>query len=217
MSDRDLDDILGFYRRRGYSGRLGAGQHCAVLVIDFSYAFTRGTAGFPGGGFGAQMTATRQLLDAARGRVPVIFTTIAYRADMQDAGFWVTKVPWLCVCQIGSAAVQIDETLDPQANEPVIVKKYPSAFFATDLHARLHADGIDTLLIAGCTTSVCVRATALDAMQHGYRALVVRDAVGDFDAAIHALHLADMDARYADVIDLGHALACVRTAPEAPP
>jgi nicotinamidase-related amidase len=107
--------------------------------------------------------------------------------------------------------VEIDPVLARQPSKPVIVKKFPSAFFATDLHARLQQARVDTLLIAGCKTSLCVRATALDAMQHGYRPLVVREAVGDFDAAIHELHLADLDARYADVIGLDQAMHCIGT------
>ena len=100
----------------------------------------------------------------------------------------------------------------------MIVKKFPSAFFGTDLHARLQQACVDTVLIAGCTTSVCVRATTLDAMQHGYRPLVVREAIGEFDAAINELHLADLDARYADVIGLDQAIDCIgATAGDAVP
>jgi len=212
MTDtRTLQQILEFYRTRGYAARLGPGARCALLVIDFSCAFTRGAAGFPGGDFAGALAATRRLLDRARGRVPVIFTTIAYAPDMHDAGLWAVKVPWLRTCQLGDGAVEIDPVLARQPNEPMIVKKFPSAFFATGLHAALQQACVDTLLIAGCTTSVCVRATALDAMQHGYRPLVVREAVGDFDAAIHELHLADLDARYADVVGLDQAMDCIGT------
>ena len=145
--------------------------------------------------------------------MPVFFTTIAYAPDMRDAGLWAVKVPWLRTCQVNSEAVAIDPSLARAPDEPVIVKKFPSAFFGTDLHAQLQRASIDTLMIAGCTTSVCVRATALDAMQHGYRPLVVRDAVGDFDAAINELHLADLDARYADVIGMDQAMAAIAAGP----
>ena len=215
MTDRaNVAPILAFYRTRGYTARLGPGARCAILVIDFSNAFTRGAAGFPGGSFTDALTATRQLLDQARAaaaslRPPIIFTTIAYAPDMHDAGLWAVKVPWLRTCQLNDSAVDIDPVLARQPDEPIIVKKFPSAFFGTDLHARLQLARIDTVMIAGCTTSVCVRATALDAMQHGYRPLVVRDAVGEFDPAIHELHLADLDARYADVIACEQAAACI--------
>ena len=114
---------------------------------------------------------------------------------MADAGLWAKKVPWLQECQFGSPLVEIDPALAPQERDRVLVKKYPSAFFGTQLHEDLQREAVDTIILAGCTTSVCVRATALDAMQHGYRTLVVREAVGDFDHAIHALHLADIGAR----------------------
>jgi len=96
--------------------------------------------------------------------------------------------------------VEIDPDLRAGANEPVIVKKFPSAFFETDLQQRLSALEVDTLIIAGCTTSVCVRATAIDAMQHHYYTLIAEEAVGDFDPALHVVHLRDMGARYADVM-----------------
>jgi nicotinamidase-related amidase len=201
-----LSDILDFYGARGYGHAVGVGCRPALIVIDFSKAFTSGQTEFPGGRFESELDATRQLIDAMRPDWPVIYTTIAYQDDMTDAGFWVHKVPWLAACRLGSTLVEIDPIIQPRPSEPVIVKKYPSAFFGTDLHALLQRNGIDTLLIAGCTTSVCVRATALDAMQHGYRAILVQEAVGDFHPAIHALHLADVGSRYADVIPLAEAL-----------
>jgi nicotinamidase-related amidase len=201
-----LADMLAFYQQRGYRAQLGPGKRCALIVIDFSCAFTKGVSAFPGGDFAAELAATQRLLAAARGRAPIIFTTIAYQSDMADAGLWAVKVPWLQACQLDSGVVDIDPVLERRTDEALIVKKMPSAFHRTNLHEMLQAGGVDTILIAGCTTSVCVRATALDAMQHGYRPLVVRQAVGDFDAAIHALHLADLNARYADVIEIDAAL-----------
>ena len=196
--------ILKFYDARGYQHSVGTGKRPAVVVIDFSNAFTRGASQFPGGDFSAEMEATRCLLTAARNNgVPVFYTTIAYDNPERDAGFWGKKVPWLHRCKIGSEAVAIDSVLGPRDDEPVVVKKFPSAFFETDFEQRLRKLAIDTLAIAGCTTSVCVRATAIDSMQHGYHTLVAAEAVGDFDPALHAVHLRDMDARYADVMPVG--------------
>jgi maleamate amidohydrolase len=204
---RGLDQMFAFYRQRGYTARLGAGRRCALLVIDFSLAFTQSASGFPGGAFESALAATQRVLTAARQRgVPRIFTIIAYQPDMSDAGLWAIKVPWLRLCQYGNASTDIDPALQRQPGELVLIKKYPSAFFRTELHEILQESQVDTLLITGCTTSVCVRATTLDAMQHGYRPLVVREAVGDFDPALHELHLADLDARYADVVSLEQAL-----------
>ena len=195
-----VDDLIAFYDRRGYGFRIGRGTRPAVLVIDFSRAFTEGPSAFPGGEFGAEIAQTRRLLDVARGRVPVLYTTLAYEPDLRDAGLWGIKAPWLRHCPLGDPVVGIDARLGRTEDEPLIVKKYPSAFFGTDLHARLQAASVDTLVIAGCTTSVCVRASVVDAMQHGYRPLVAAEAVGDFLPDLHALHMKDMDSRYADVV-----------------
>jgi maleamate amidohydrolase len=195
------EQILEFYASRGYRNSIGPGKRPAVVVIDFSNAFTRGAAQFPGGDFAAQLAQTRRLLEGARKHgVPVFYTTIAYADPQRDSGLWGRKVPWLVHCKAGTEAVDIDPDLHARAEEPVIVKKFPSAFFETDLQERLRALEIDTVIIAGCTTSVCVRASAIDAMQHHYRTLIAEEAVGDFDSALHAVHLRDMDARYADVV-----------------
>jgi maleamate amidohydrolase len=217
--DRDknlsgAEGILPFYDARGYRNAVGTGRRPAIVVIDFSNAFTRGASQFPGGDFAAEMIQTRRLLAAARERgLPVFYTTIAYADPERDSGFWGKKVPWLSRCKLGSVAVDIDTVLDPRPDEPVIVKKFPSAFFRTDLNDRLQALGIDTIVLAGCTTSVCVRATAIDAMQHNYRTLIAAEAVGDLDPALHAVHLRDLDARYADVMSVDDLLSYFRTVP----
>jgi maleamate amidohydrolase len=206
------EQILKFYDSRGYNNSIGTGKRPAVVVIDFSNAFTRGAAEFPGGDFTSELAQTRRLLEGARKhRIPVFYTTIAYADPQRDSGFWGKKVPWLVHCRAGTEAVNIDPDLRAQADEPVIVKKFPSAFFETDLQQRLHALEVDTLIIAGCTTSVCVRATAIDAMQHHYHTLIAQEAVGDFDPALHAMHLRDMDARYADVVPVDQLLSYFRS------
>lgn len=213
MSDPgSLDELLRFYDDRGYDRRLGFGARPAIVVIDFSRAFTGGRAEFPGGDFGPEILQTRRLLDEARPRaLPVFFTTIAYDEPSRDAGLWGLKVPWLEHCKAGTPLVEIDSALERRPEEPLIVKKYPSAFFGTDFEARLTARRIDTLVFAGCTTSVCVRATAIDAMQRGYRPVIAAQAVGDFHGALHTAHLKDLGARYADVLSVDEVLAYLRT------
>jgi len=208
------ETILEFYNQRGYRNSTGTGQNPAMVVIDFSNAFTRGASQFPGGDFAAELAQTRRLLAGARdSSVPVFYTTIAYSDPEHDSGFWGKKVPWLSCCKLGSEAVAIDPILEPRAQELVIVKRFPSAFFGTDLHQELQARCIDTIVISGCTTSVCVRATAIDAMQHSYHTIVAEEAFGDFDAALHAVHLRDLDARYADVVPVDDILAYFRLLP----
>ena len=212
-----LDELLRFYDERGYDRRVGVGTCPAIVVIDFSRAFTGGRSEFPGGDFNQEIQHTRRLLDEARARaIPVFFTTIAYEDPSRDAGLWGTKVPWLQHCKAGTPLVEIDPALNLQAGEPVIVKRFPSAFFGTDLEGMLMARRVDTILLAGCTTSVCVRATAIDAMQRGYRTHVVAEAVGDFNRALHLVHLRDLHARYADVVSVNEALAYLRGA-DMPP
>lgn len=200
-------ELLGFYRERGYRYRTGMGERPAIVVVDFSQGFTASTDDFPGGEFGQEMTETRRLLDAMRGRFPAIFTTIAYDEPARDGGLWAQKVPWLLRFQKSAKSVGIDERLGRHADDLLVVKPFPSAFHATGLDALLRARGVDTLILAGCTTSVCVRATALDAMQHGYRTVVAREAVGDFNAQVHEVNLLDLDSRYADVLPVAEILA----------
>jgi nicotinamidase-related amidase len=206
------EQILKFYDSRGYRGSVGTGKRPAVVIIDFSNAFTRSASQFPGGNFAAELAQTRRLIEGARKHgIPVFYTTIAYADPQRDSGLWGRKVPWLIHCKTGTEAVDIDPDLHARLDEPVIVKKFPSAFFETDLRERLRALDIDTVIIAGCTTSVCVRATAIDAMQHHYHTLIAEEAVGDFDPALHAVHLRDVDARYADVVPVDHLLSYFRS------
>jgi len=199
-----VEELLRFYRQRGYGRRVGFGRRPAILVIDFSRAFTGGRSDFPGGEFSREITQTLRMLEIARRgtKVPVMFTTIAYDEPLRDAALWGKKVPWLEHCRAGTPMVEIDPALGVKAGEPVIVKKFPSSFFDTRLDAMLGEKQIDTLILAGCTTSVCVRATALDAMQRGLRCIVAAEAVGEFDPALHAVHLVDLDSRYGDVVSV---------------
>jgi nicotinamidase-related amidase len=139
--------------------------------------------------------------------IPIFYTTIAYTDPTKEAGLWGVKVPWLYHCQVGSTAVDIDARLEVRPNEPVIVKKFPSALFQTDLLSQLNQLRIDTVLLAGCTASVCIHATAIDMMQHGFKPLMVAEAIGEFDQQLHALSLKDLDSRYGDVISIHDALS----------
>jgi maleamate amidohydrolase len=206
-------DVLRFYKERGYDRRVGFGKRPAILVIDFSRAFTGGRSDFPGGEFSREIAQTMRMLNVARKSraIPVMFTTIAYDDPLRDAGLWGKKVPWLEHCRAGTPMVEIDPALAVQPGEPVIVKKFPSAFYGTALEQMLARQGVDTLILAGCTTSVCVRATAIDAMQRGFRTILAMEAVGEFDASLHALHLTDLDSRYADVVPVDEVVAYLET------
>ncbi len=116
-------------------------------------------------------------------------------------------MPALRVLEAGSRWAEVDPRIAPRDGEPVIVKLFASAFFATPLASLLTARGHDGLVVCGASTSGCVRATVVDALQHGLRAVVPREAVGDRDPAAHAQALRDVDGRYGDVVDLGEAAA----------
>jgi maleamate amidohydrolase len=156
-------ETFDFYVRKGFAARVGFGARPALLVIDIIRAFTDLRSPLASN-LDDQVAAIQTLLKSAREReTPVIFSTVAYDADLQEAGIWIRKIPsnsWLVE---GSEWVELDERLDRQAREMLLVKKYASCFFGTDLAARLVTRQVDTLLIAGCTTSGCVRATAVDA------------------------------------------------------
>lgn len=100
----------------------------------------------------------------------------------------------------GTEAVEIDSRLDFRKGDSLISKKYASAFFGTDLVSRLNANDIDSVIIVGCTTCGCIRATAVDALQYGYIPIVVEDAVGDRSLASHSQSLFDLRQKYSDVL-----------------
>ena len=192
-----------------FSGRLGWGARPALLVVDLVRAYTE-----PGGPFllpdpGPAVAATAALVDAARaGGRPVVWTVVRYTSGLADGGLFVRKVPALAAFadDADGGWGALAPPLQPATDEPVVAKQYASAFFGTSLAATLHAAAVDTLVIAGVSTSGCVRASATDALNHGFRPLVVRQACADRSPALHENNLADLDAKYADVIGLDEAV-----------
>jgi nicotinamidase-related amidase len=191
---------------RGFAGRVGFGSRPALLVIDLIRGFTD-TRSPLASNLDAEVAATRRLLDQARAAsVPIVFTAVTYDAGLEDAGVWKEKIPASSWLVEGGEWVEVDERLGRTDGEQLLVKKYASCFFGTDLASRLVSRGVDTLLIAGCTTSGCVRASAVDACSLGLRAIVVEEAVGDRAPLSHMASLFDIDAKYGDVVPLQAAL-----------
>jgi maleamate amidohydrolase len=192
----------------GFSGRVGWGDRPAVVVVDLVRAYTEPAGPFGLPGAGPAVAATASLVAAARtGGHPVLWTVVRYAADLADGGLFVRKVPALACFADGAAGDWGRLALDPAAGETVVVKQYASGFAGTSLAATLRAAGVDTVVIAGVSTSGCVRATATDALTAGFRPLVVREACADRSAALHEANLADLDAKYADVVGLAEASA----------
>ena len=201
-----------FFRQRGFGVRIGFGERPALIVIDMLKGFTDPSMPL-GAMLDDEIEAQKPLIDAAHARdIPVIFSTVIYdEPDAKDAGVWGLKIKGANTLAAGSEAVKVDPRLPMQAGDILLVKKYASCFFGTDLVPRLNHRRIDTLIIAGCTTSGCVRATAVDAVQNGFRPMVVREAVGDRSAAAHEQSLFDLDAKYADVVSLDETLQYLKT------
>lgn len=208
-----VGDVLAEYARlrqefrdKGLGGRVGFGQRPAVLAVDLITGFTD-TRSPLAGNLDSQVDATVALLGPARvAGIPVIFSTVAYDRGLQEAGLWIRKIPSSSWLVEGSEWVGIDPRLEQRPEEMTLVKKYASCFFGTDLAARLVSRKVDTLLITGCTTSGCVRATAVDACSYGFHTIVVEEAVGDRAVLPHAASLFDIDAKYGDVVTLDETL-----------
>jgi len=206
-NDGTGNSILDGYRSKGLAGRVGFGRRPAVIVIDFIVGFTDLESPLASA-LDPQIKATNTLLEIARSRsIPVYFTTTVYEPDLTDAGLFISKIPSLDILVRGSRWVEVDPRLNRQPSEPIIEKQYASAFFGTALASTLTANRIDTLIVTGCTTSGCVRATVVDALQHGFRAIVPTECVGDRSSEQHAANLIDMDGKYGDVIELAEIIA----------
>jgi maleamate amidohydrolase len=210
MSDDDAREV---YERARLGGSVTLGERPALLVVDFSCGFTD-----PGCALGADMTdeieATKRILDVVRAKgLAVVFTSIGFEPSLKDGGLWLQKAPALADLQLGGHWVEIDPRLEPREDETVVLKKGASAFFGTNLAAILISQGVDTVILCGATTSGCVRATAVDLLQHGFPTLVPRECVGDRAEAPHEANLFDIQAKYADVVSLEDALGYLESVP----
>jgi len=198
------DSLSQNYAAGGFGKSLQPGRRPALLVIDFVRAYLVPDSPLYAGVEVAR-DACRELLRAARAAgIPVLHTNVQYQPGGRDGGVFFRKVPALACFEAGARPdlAAFAEGLEPAAGETVITKQYASAFFGTSLASTLTALCVDTVLIAGVSTSGCVRATAVDACQHGFVPLVVREAVGDRHEAPHAANLFDLQAKYAEVVNL---------------
>lgn len=200
-----------------FDGRIGFGKRAAILVVDFIRAYT--TLGAPLYA-AAVVEAVRQTVDvlaaARRKGVLVIYTRVIYNPSGIDGGIFVQKVPVLRTLVEGEPLAEIVPELPPARADVILNKQYASAFFGTSLAAMLTAHGVDTVIITGCSTSGCVRATAVDGMQHGFRVIVPRECVGDRRAEPHEANLFDIHSKYGDVISRAEALAWLEALPSSP-
>lgn len=196
-----------------FDGRIGFGRRPALLIVDFIRAYT--TTGSPlyAPAVADAVGHTAVLLESARRRgALVVFTRVTYDPQGIAGGRFVDKVPVLRRLVAGEPLAEIVPELAPGPGEVVLEKQYASAFFGTPLASLLNARGIDTVILTGCSTSGCVRATAVDGMQHGFRVIVPRACVADRHAAPHEANLFDIDAKYGDVVEAREVLAYLEPA-----
>jgi nicotinamidase-related amidase len=200
-------DLEENYARGGFNQHLKPGSAPALIIIDFLEAYLRPGALLYADCESARLAAVALLQAGRQAGIPVLHTRVAFQAGGRDGGIFYRKVPALRTFETGAATdlQQFGSGLQPAPGETVITKQYASAFFATSLASTLTALRVDTLLIAGVSTSGCVRATAVDACQHGFIPLVIREAVGDRASGPHEAALFDLQAKYAEVVSLSTA------------
>jgi nicotinamidase-related amidase len=203
------------YATAGFGAAARRGERPAIVVVDLTRGFTEDR--YPSGAnLTDQVAATADLIEAGRETgVPVIFTTISYTpAEAEgDAVRWLDKAPGMRAMREGSAAVSIDPRLPVAVEDILVTKKGASAFAGTALASILSGLRCDTVLVCGATTSGCVRATVVDAVQSGFSVLVPSECVGDRAPGPHEANLFDIQAKYGDVIDVGDAINYVSNAP----
>lgn len=215
------ESLAANYARGGFNQNLQPGPRPALLVIDFVKAYLVPGSPLYAGVDAAHAAAVRLLQAARTAGIPVVHTNVEYQPGGRNGGVFFRKVPALKSFEAGAhpELAAFAEGLEPLPSETLITKQYASAFFGTSLASTLTSLGVDTVLIAGVSTSGCVRASAVDCCQHGFIPVVVREAVGDRAPGPHEANLFDLQAKYAEVRGLDEMLqylgALTNVAPSA--
>jgi nicotinamidase-related amidase len=203
------------YREKGLGARQPRGSRPALVVVDLTYAFTDPESSL-GCDAALALDTVAELLQTARDNdAPCVFTRIIYatESDLVAARPFVEKLPDLTLQRPGTRWTEIDARVAPAPGEAVLDKLFASAFWGTSLASLLVSSGCDSVIVAGASTSGCVRATVVDAMQHGYRVLVPRDGVADRARGPHDAALFDIQGKYGEVVATEEALASLRGRP----
>ena len=210
MTDSTLD---ADYEHAGFGGKLPFGERPALVLVDPVMAYLDPTCALYAGQTAHDALQAMVLLRTAahKARVPVVLTGVSFQKGGVDGGLFFKKVPALKLFENGGPMGAFPPDLTPSPVDIVVLKNYASAFFATSLSSTLHALKVDCVLIGGYSTSGCVRATTLDALQSGFAPFVVREACADRDPRPHDANLFDMQAKYAEVINLDTALNLIKS------
>jgi maleamate amidohydrolase len=188
------------FHQQGFGQTMGMGERPALVVVDFVVAFDDPKL-FGGGNIHSAVLQTVHLLKFCRGHgLPIAFTRYVFSEDGSDSNLLTAKIPSLKILTETNPVGQVVPELTPQRGELIVRKRNASAFFQTDFSSWLARHCVDTLIITGCVTSGCVRATAVDSLGYGYRPIVVSDCVGDRALGPHDASLFDMQQKYADLI-----------------
>ena len=198
---------LEIYRKQGFGNRSGLGRRPGLLIVDFVNGFADPDQ-FGGGNIGEAIENTRELLAEVRALgLPVVFTRVVYADDGSDAGVFTLKAPTLETLTEESFGSQIVDQLKPWDGEYIVRKTQPSAFFGTNLTAWYVSKAVDTVIVTGCTTSGCVRASVIDSMSYNFKTVVVSDCVGDRALGPHEANLFDIEQKYADLMTSSEIIA----------
>lgn len=191
---------LDVYERQNFGNQSGFGERPALLIVDFVNGFADPDT-FGGGNIGDAIANTKRLLADCRDKgVPVAYTRVVYADDGSDAGVFCLKAPGLVVLTEDASASQVVDELAPIDGEYIVRKTQPSAFFGTSLASWLTSRQVDTVIVTGCTTSGCVRASVIDSMSHNFKTIVASDCVGDRALGPHEANMFDMAQKYADLM-----------------
>lgn len=207
-TDRQTAEI---YARSGIGTRVGYGSRPALVLVDLQKGFTD-PASPAGSDLSDVVAASSRVLDVARERrLPIAYTAVGFDPSLRDGKVWLKKMPGLDSLIDGTPWCEVDERVKPLSSEPLWVKRAPSAFFGTPLVTFLVAERVDTLIVVGCVTSGCIRATVVDAVSWGFRTIVPLECVGDRADRVHDAALFDMDSKYADIEPVNDVIATLES------
>lgn len=206
-----MSDLANNYKGV-FDGRIGFGKRPALLIVDFINAYVTEGAPLFAPDVVTAVDETIPLLSLAREKqIPVLYTKVLYNKNFRDGGIFIQKVPVLKTMVEGEPLAEIVPQLTPVESDIIIVKQYASAFFGTSLAATLTSLGVDTILLTGCSTSGCIRASAVDGMQYGFRVIVPRECVADRHPGPHEANLFDINSKYGDVVGKGEVMEYLKS------